>query len=309
MKVGMLFPGYGSQFIGMGKELYDEYRIIQEYFEQSSHCLNTNFVKLCFASSDCEMKKIENSYPAIFLVSTSIASYLRKELNIVPDIIAGHGIGEYSALCSFGAFSFADGLYLLNKLSLFYKQSKESLDLDTILIRDIDKEKLEDICKNLSFDKECAYISVYKSEYDYIVSGCKWLIEDIKDFIKRKRIAKVKKTDINGGFHTSELIDLEKQLRLYLTKVDFKDIEVPLVSGASLNFVTKSKDIENCLMDQITKPLYWHDVIKKFSICDVIIVLSPCRYLYQEVKDYYPNKIIVPVDQLKDIDKLKSILT
>jgi [acyl-carrier-protein] S-malonyltransferase len=74
MKVAMLFPGYSSQFVGMGKELYDEYRVVQEFFEEASNCLNLNFVKLCFASSDAELSKVHKAYPAMFLVSTSIAA-------------------------------------------------------------------------------------------------------------------------------------------------------------------------------------------------------------------------------------------
>ena len=73
MKMGILFPGYGSQFVGMGKELYDASRIMQENFEEASICLNNNFVKLCFASSDAELSKIEHAYPALFLTSFSIA--------------------------------------------------------------------------------------------------------------------------------------------------------------------------------------------------------------------------------------------
>src|SRR5437016_3408870 len=101
MKIGMLFPGYGSQFVGMGKELYDNSRIIQEYYEEASNCLNVNFVKLCFASSDAELSKLTSAYPALFLASTATAAFI-KEIGINIDLIAGHGLGEYSALCTAG---------------------------------------------------------------------------------------------------------------------------------------------------------------------------------------------------------------
>ena len=79
MKIALLFPGYGSQFVGMGKELYDEYRIVQEYFEEASHVLNNNFVKLCFASSDVELSKMVNAYTSLFLVgSISLCSAKRE---------------------------------------------------------------------------------------------------------------------------------------------------------------------------------------------------------------------------------------
>src|SRR5436190_23732080 len=101
MKIGFIFPGYGNQFVGMGKELYDEFRIVQEYFEEAYNCLNINFVKLCFASSEQELATISNSHISIFLVGASLFALL-KEQGIKCDLIAGYGIGSYTALFSAG---------------------------------------------------------------------------------------------------------------------------------------------------------------------------------------------------------------
>ena len=114
MKIGMLFPGQGSQYLGMGKELYADERIVQEYFDEASVCLEQNFLRLCFASSERELTKTSNAQTAIFLVSSAIFSLLKKKYDIVPDIVAGHSLGEYSALFAAGGISFPDRLYLLN---------------------------------------------------------------------------------------------------------------------------------------------------------------------------------------------------
>src|SRR3984957_20471227 len=110
MKIAFLFPGYGSQFVGMGKELYDESRIIQEYFEEASNCLNINFVKLCFASSDAELGKVTNAYGSLFLTRSAIAALLNEQ-RTVPDVVAWHALGELSAICSMHGISLPDGLY------------------------------------------------------------------------------------------------------------------------------------------------------------------------------------------------------
>ena len=98
MKLALLFPGYGSQFVGMGKELYDEYRIVQEYFEEASNCANINFVKLNFASSDAEISNLQNGNLSLFLTTVSTI-YAIKNLGIEIDLVAGHGIGEFAAIC------------------------------------------------------------------------------------------------------------------------------------------------------------------------------------------------------------------
>src|SRR5262245_26836049 len=121
MKIALLFPGYGSQFVGMGKELYDEYRIVQEYFEEASNCLNVNFVKLCFASSDVELGKMVNAYTSLFLIGASVYAVL-KESGIEVDIVAGYNNGENAALFAAHCFSLPDGLYLLNKFCSFYQE-------------------------------------------------------------------------------------------------------------------------------------------------------------------------------------------
>src|SRR3990167_1799204 len=127
MKIALVFPGYASQYVGMGKELYDEYRIVQEYFEEASNCANVNFVKLCFASSDAELGKLANAYMSLFLVGGSVFALL-KEYDIIPDIVAGYNNGEVTALFTCGCFSFPDGLYLLNKFSSFYQEALEAID-------------------------------------------------------------------------------------------------------------------------------------------------------------------------------------
>jgi hypothetical protein len=98
LKVGFLFPGYGSQYIGMGKNLYDNFRIVQDFFEDASSCLDINFVKLCFASSDSEISKLHNAYFSIFLISYSTASLIKSELDIDISLVSGFQFGEYCAM-------------------------------------------------------------------------------------------------------------------------------------------------------------------------------------------------------------------
>lgn len=122
-KIGMIFPGYGSQFIGMGKELYDNSRIVQEYVEEASNCLNSNVVKLCFASSEAELRKPLNAATALFVTGGALSAVV-KDMGIPLSIVSGFDYGLYSALHAAGCLNFPDGLYLLSK----YTQLKNDDD-------------------------------------------------------------------------------------------------------------------------------------------------------------------------------------
>src|SRR3990167_1429172 len=119
--VGVMFPGYGEQFIGMGKKLYDESRAVQDLFEQASMCLDLNFVQLCFAVSDNDISEIDKGYLSILLLEASIYSELARA-GLRPDFIAGYGIGEYTAAVACGSLSFADGMYIVGKYAKIFKE-------------------------------------------------------------------------------------------------------------------------------------------------------------------------------------------
>src|ERR1700733_12339066 len=182
MKIALLFPGYGSQFVGMGKDLYDEYRIVQEYFEEASNCLNNNFVKLCFASSDSELGKMVNAYTALFLLGCSTYAVL-KENGIEPDVVTGYNDGESAALFAAGCFSLPDGLYLLSKMCSFYQEHIDAMDVDAIRITNVSTKQIEDACERVSGAEGKAFIAIYNSPTDHIVAGNRNQLSEIKDSI------------------------------------------------------------------------------------------------------------------------------
>lgn len=308
MKIGMLFSGYGSQFVGMAKELYDESRIIQEYFEEASNCLGINFVKLCFASSDVELAKIVHAYPALFLVGVSTSLMIKEELGLNINYVAGHGIGEYGALCFAGGISFPDGLYLIAKLAHYYVQVRYELDLKSGIVKGISTRKLQQICKEQSSKDHCAQIAIYEREKEHIITGHASTVDIIIQRLESEGSYKVKKIDTLEGFHTPILEQLFEQIQIYLNKVDFKDLKIPLITNVNGKFIQDAKKAQDAVMHQIIKPIYWSTVLKQFADVDLIIVPSPSKSLVIELKSYYPNKIIVGIDSKSDIEKLKEIV-
>lgn len=312
MKIGMLFPGYGSQFVGMGKELYDNSRIFQEYFEEASNCSQINFVKLCFASSDAELSKIQHAWPALFLVGVATAAVIKEACDaagVSMSYMAGHGIGEYSALCAARVLSFPDGLYILSKLSLFYDAMRESLDAKSVIVNGLSSKKLKEICEEQSSaGGPCAHIAVYENKNDHIVTGHAEVVDAVAEGASDAGAQKVKEIEAAEGFHTPLLQDLVEQLKIYLTKVDFKDPQLPLIMSINGKEVCRAKKAQDAIMRQIVEPVNWTVVLKQCADADVLVVPAPSKALVAEISALYPDKKVIGFDTMADVEAFKALL-
>jgi [acyl-carrier-protein] S-malonyltransferase len=304
MKIGMLFPGYPSQYVGMGKELYDNSRIVQEYFEEASNCLGMNFVKLCFASSDAEITKVSNAYPALFLSGISIAHMVQE---VFPDMlisgVAGYGVGEYSALYTANAITAPDGLYLLNKFAHFYQEYEESLDLKTVAVTGLS----ERVFKQLLDEHPDVFAISYDAER-YVVSGPVEALDAWAEVAKGVGALKGKKAQAIDGYHTSLLQPVVEQLTPYLTKVDFNTPEFTVVSCLDGKPITKALKAQEVIMRQIVKPVQWRATLKQFADYDMLLVPGPSKLLVKELLSVYPDKIIMGIETMADMRLLQSVL-
>ena len=307
MKIVMLFPGFGSQFVGMGKELYDEFRVVQEYFEEASNCLNINFIKLCFASSDVELSKMVNAYTSLFLIGSSTYALLKQE-EIIPDIVVGYNNGEYAALFAGGGFSFPDGLYLQNKFCLFYQDALDEMDVEVVKISGISTQQLEDICVKARAYGGAVSIAIYNSAMEHVVTGNTAQIEQVREMIGEMSAVTIDHLGLEIGLHSALMNQVVDQFKIYLEKVDFRDLQISLMSSLDGQIVEQGEEIKRRLMRHINSPLVFNRVVKRLVDYDVIIVASPADQLSALVKKYYPQKHVVSVQKGSDIETIKSII-
>jgi len=301
MKIALLFPGYGSQFVGMGKELYDEYRIVQEYFEEASNCLNVNFVKLCFASSDIELGKMVNAYTSLFLVSSATYAVL-KEHGIEPDVVAGYNNGESAALFAASCFSLPDGLYLLNKFCSFYQEMIDEMDVDALQVTGMPTAQLEAACKKVSDDHNKVFIAIYNNATDHIVAGNRESLEQLQSVIDDN--GKMEYVGAEVGLHSSLMNHVVDVFKDYLEKVDFKDLKIPLLSCIDGSMVTIGAETKERFIRHIDSPLEFTRVMRALVDYDCILVTTPGDALSEMIKRHYPEKKVLSIAKKSDIDTL-----
>jgi [acyl-carrier-protein] S-malonyltransferase len=307
MKCALIFPGYTSQYVGMGKELYDEYRIVQEYFEEASNCSNINFVKLCFASSDAEIGKLTNAYMALFLIGSSVFALL-KEFGIIPDVVAGYNNGEMTALFAGGCFSFPDGLYLLNKFSSFYQEELDRMDINIIRVVGKTTQEIEQVSRLITKNKNDITIAFYNGMHDHIVVGSRDIIGLLHTALETNDNVTIDYLTPDIGLHSDFMTSTIDQFKIYLEKVDFKDLHIPMISGIDGNIIMQGDEIKERFIRHFLSPFKFIAILNALKDYDYIIVSAPSETLAKKIKEYYPEKNIITIEKKGDVEALKELL-
>ncbi len=305
-KIGMIFPGQGSQILGMCKDLYDKERIVQELFEEASSCLDLNFVRLCFASSEKELRETVNAQTAIFLVSAAIATLLKTKYDIVPDVVAGHSSGEYAAIFAAGGMNFPDALYLLKKRALFMEEATIATPGSMLAIVGLPHEMLQTICNSIddgTNPEQVAEIVNYNTGSQHVVSGTIPALELVKESVLAAG-GKVLPLNVAGAFHSRLMKQAGELFAQYMVKVDFKDLKMPLVSNVDATKVVENVHLKHALARQMSAHVQWWPSMQHFQDCDIILEIGPGDKLTKMLKREWPDKEIIAVHNTDGINQV-----
>ncbi len=305
MKLGMVFSGYGSQFVGMGKELYDQHRVVQEIFEEASSCLDINFVKLCFASSDVEIKKIDHAFLSIFVTSIAVAAVL-KEQGITPSVVAGYDVGEYAAVCAIDGMSRPDALYMIKKYAGLYEAFLTEKEYGMVRVTGLALSDAKALTVQATGGDQRVDIAVFEGPESFVLSGTKEALAEVVETVKKRSGLKITALDVEAGLHSPLMDEIVKNVKMYLEKVDFKDTQVPFVTGVIGEPLHSGEMIRAAIMQHIHAPTQWEKVMEALHDCDVIIEVGPGEYLQGLLKDLYPKKKIYRVLTPADIEQIKA---
>lgn len=306
MKIAYLFPGYGSQYVGMAKELYDEYRVMQEYFEEAGQCLDTNFVKLCFASSDIELSRSYNAYTSLFVIASGLNALLADK-GIRPTAVCGFGQAEVNALYAAQSFSFPDGLYLLSKYASFYEQLLADHSYSAINIKNIQAQKIEMWCKKATkLEQGVVAPALYYSDTDVVISGPTIAVDVVRK-VGYEEGATVEDVSIEIGLHNENMSPVMNQLRLYREKVDFKDVECDFIKGVDGEKIKDGSIIRDYIVDSLGMSIRWDAVLDTLHLYDLVIQMGPGTLIH-EVQRKYETKQILALTKKTDLEELDRIL-
>mgnify|MGYP002016430006 FL=1 len=304
----VLFPGQGSQSVGMGKNLYEKYDYIKSLFEQADDILKKSLSKIILEGPKDLINQTENTQPAIFLVSYSIFEVIKKETSFdlnKAKFFAGHSLGEYSALACSGSLNFTQTIKLLQSRGRFMQSAVPKGQGGMLAVLGSDVEKINDII-NKNIENFKCYVANDNSIGQVVVSGN---ISDLDKFSAELKINKIKniKLPVSAPFHCELMRSATEKMRQEITKEEFKKPEINIISNVTAQQTNNPNEIKNLLIEQIEKPVRWREIVINMidSKVDKFIEIGPGKVLSGLVKRINSNVNLIQVNDLEDLNNLK----
>lgn len=261
-KIAFLFPGQGSQFIGMGKELYEQVPAAKRLFDEADETLETKLSSLIFEGDAEELTLTYNAQPA--LLTTSIAVFEKfKESGITPDFTAGHSLGEYSALVAAGALSFKDAVYTVRKRGEFMNEAVPAGEGAMAAILGMDAEALKQVTDKVTEEGNLVQLANLNCPGQIVISGTAKGVELASELAKENGAKRAIPLEVSGPFHSELMKPAAEKLKEVLDACDIKDADVPVISNVSADVMTEKADIKEKLIEQLYSPVRFEESINK----------------------------------------------
>lgn len=247
-----VFPGQGAQFVGMGKDLYENSSLAHDLFERANEILGFRITDLMFSGTDEDLRQTKVTQPAIFLHSVILAASLDDAFQ--PEMVAGHSLGEFSALVSAKALSFDDGLRLVFARAMAMQKACEKEPSTMAAILGLDDQKVEEICKEID---EVVVPANYNSPGQLVISGSIKGIEIACEKLKAAGARRALPLKVGGAFHSPLMEPARVELAEAITATTFSEPVCPIYQNATAQRVTDPATIKKNLIAQLTSPVLW----------------------------------------------------
>ena len=304
----VIFPGQGSQIVGMGKEFYDKFELVKSLFKEADETLNYSISKLILEGPKEELDLTANTQPAIFLISYSIFNVIKKEFNIdlnKAKYFAGHSLGEYSALSCAGYLKFAETLKILRNRGDAMQNSVPKGEGGMVAVLGSNVDVIEKILNN-NKSQFIAQIANDNSEGQIVLSGKTQDLEKLTEILKGNSIKNIK-LPVSAPFHCSLMSKATEIMTEELNKISFSDGSNKLISNVTAEPVSSTEDLKSLLIKQIENRVRWRESVLNMinSNVDHFIEIGPGKVLSGLVKRINREVKINTINSLEDIENLK----
>lgn len=307
MKIAFIFSGQGSQYIGMGKELYDNIPSCKKIYDKANEVLGFDLKELIFNGDKEELNITENTQPAILTTSIAILQAI-KDKGVNPDIVAGLSLGEYSALVASEALDFETAVSLVKKRGRFMQEAVPQGIGSMVAVIGLDENKIKDVLKVAS-EKGIVEIANYNTNNQIVIGGENAAVELASELLKESGARRVIPLKVSGPFHTSLLNEASIKLKNEFENIHFNTPKIKTITNVTADFIENGDEIKNLLINQVKSSVRWSETIERMldEGIDTFIEIGPLKTLSSFVREISKEKKatvkIFNVEDLKSLNK------
>lgn len=284
-KVAFIFPGQGSQYPGMGKDLAENFAAAREVFEEANDSLGFDIAQLCFNGPESDLQLTANTQPAILTVSIAAQRVIAAECGLIPAFAAGHSLGEYSALVCAGALTFSDAVAIVRQRGLFMQEAVPVGVGTMAAIIGLDRAELEEVCQQAAAGEIVAPAN-FNSPGQVVIAGHVAAVERAMSLAKERGAKRALALPVSAPFHCSLMLPAAERLAKVLDTVTIGDLTVPVVSNVEAQAYSEAQRVKELLVAQVSAPVRWEESVQQMASLGVeqFVEIGPGKVLSGLVK-------------------------
>jgi [acyl-carrier-protein] S-malonyltransferase len=306
--IAFVFPGQGSQYVGMCRELYGEFGAAKRTFEEASDVLGFDIAGLCFEGDPGELSLTANAQPAILTASTAALRVLESESEIRPDFVAGHSLGEYSALVANGSMAFKDAVFVVRKRGEFMQEAVPVGEGAMTAVLGLEIGAIREICDMVSSGPGVASPANLNAPGQTVISGSRDAVMQASEQAKLKGAKRVVPLDVSAPFHCILMKPAAERLAEVLDKIEFREMNVPIVTNCDASVNSDSSRTKELLVRQVTSPVRWYESVETLGREGVgkFLEIGPRNVLSGLIKRTLPNVEVGCLENKSQLESLKN---
>ena len=273
-KIAFIFPGQGSQFVGMGRSLAESYPVAKAAFDEADEAYGGGLVDIIFDGPAPDLNRTEVTQPAVLAAGVAALRVLRAEFDLTPVLVAGHSLGEYTALVAAGAIGFGDAVRIVRMRGRFMQESVPEGVGAMAAVIGLDDGALAEICEEVSKEGDIVVCANFNSPGQVVLSGHAAAVKRAGEAAKEKGARRVLDLPVSVPSHSPLMAEAAERLAAELEKIDIKPLSVPLVSNVEAEATVDPGKVRELLERQLTSPVRWVETVRSFKAASVEVAVE-----------------------------------